>query len=345
MNILKNLKNTFRIIALAIFLIGAFQSLDKYFHYPVVIQESSISSFMIEKPFTQVCFKYYYNWENASVFGYDWNSNVMAGKIPNSTRPSWKGKYGNSSFKTIQKGVYPRMFYGVKVSTPNKHIFKSGRGFCLKTQNLDKKQIVTSNVNHLRVYIVHNSTDSQIIYDQTPLKIGPTSNYTFNYKVYKLFYNVMDKTIFEGKSCVDYRKLNESYGYCNYRALKEYIYSAYGCYPPWIEQEQGNTCEMNNLSWNTKFDPNNTVFDDILSLNTGIMPQSFKQCQKPCYQVEVSHKEVFQIKDMEGSDVLEIYDNDEDVSIHKSVYSFDIFSLAVELGSNLGLWLGKGYLL
>ena len=102
---------------------------------------------------------------------------------------------------------------------------------------------------------------------------------------------------------------------------------------------------MNNLSWNTKFDPNNTVFDDILSLNTGIMPQSFKQCQKPCYQVEVSHKEVFQIKDMEGSAVLEIYDNDEDVSIHKSVYSFDIFSLAVELGSNLGLWLGKGYLL
>ena len=51
---LKNLNFTFRMIALAIFLIGAYQSLDKYFQYPVVIQESSIRSSMIEKPFLQV---------------------------------------------------------------------------------------------------------------------------------------------------------------------------------------------------------------------------------------------------------------------------------------------------
>ena len=73
------------------------------------------------------------------------------------------------------------------------------------------------------------------------------------------------------------------------------------------------------------------------------MPQSFKQCQEPCYQVKVSHKELWQIKDMDGRAVLEIHDNDENVLIQKSVYSFDIFSLTVELGSGLGLWLGKAY--
>ena len=75
------------------------------------------------------------------------------------------------------------------------------------------------------------------------------------------------------------------------------------------------------------------------------MPQSFNLCQEPCYQVKVSHKEVWQIKNMEGSACLEIHDNDEVVWIHTAVYSFDIFLLAVELGSNLGLWLGKGDLL
>ena len=345
MNMLKNLRIIYHMVAFTIFLNGALRSLGKFFQNPVVIQESSSSSFMIEKPFTQVCFKYFYNWENASEFGYTWKSHFLAGIIPNSTRPTWKGKYGNLTFKTIQEAVFPRRFDDVKVSTPHRIIFKSGRGYCLETQSLDRKQLVTSNVNHLRVYIVHNSTDSTILYDQTPLKIGPTSDHTFDYKVYKIFYNVIDKTIFEGKSCVDYRKLNESYGDCNYRTLKEYLYSTYGCYPPWIEKALGDACEMNNQSWSTKFNPKNTVFEDIASLNTGIMPQSFKLCQEPCYQVKVSHKEVWQIKNMEGSACLEIHDNDEVVWIHTAVYSFDIFLLAVELGSNLGLWLGKGDLL
>ena len=342
---LKNLKIIYRMTVLTMFLNGAFQSLDKYFQRPVVIQESTISSDTIEKPFTQVCFKNFYDRKNASIFGYNWKSHFLAGIIRNSPRPTWKGKHGNSSFNIIQEAVFPKWFDNVKVSTPFRHVFKFGRGFCLETMNLDKKQIVTSNVNYLRVYIVHNATDSQIPYDQLPLKIGPTSNHTFDNKVYKLIYNVIDKTIFEGKSCVDYRKLDESYGDCNYRAFKKHIYSAYGCYPPWIEQAKGNTCEMNNRSWSTTFDPNNTVFDDIASLNSGIMPTSFRQCQKPCYQVIVSPKEVWQVKDWEGVAFLEIHDDDENVLIQKSVYSFDIFSLAVELGSNLGLWLGKGYLL
>ena len=46
---------------------------------------------------------------------------------------------------------------------------------------------------------------------------------------------------------------------------------------------------------------------------------------------------------MESSAFLELYDNDENVLIEKSVYSIDIFSLTVELGSALGLWLGKVY--
>jgi hypothetical protein len=195
---------------------------------------------MIEKPFIQVCFKHYYDWKKANlVFGYKWLSNFLTGRTPNSTRPTWKGKYGNSSFKAIQEAIFPRKFDSIKVSIPHKLIFKFGMGFCLQTKSLDKIQKITSNVSYLRVYIVHNSTDSQILYDQTSIKIGPTSNDTFDYKIYRLFYDIFDNTIFEGKSCVDYRKLKDSYGDCNYKALKNYIFSSYGCYPPWIKQSDG----------------------------------------------------------------------------------------------------------
>ena len=203
------------------------------------------------------------------------------------------------------------------------------------------KQIIKSNVNYLRVYIVHYSTDSQILFDQTPLKIGPTTKDKFDYKIYRLSYNVIDNSVYEGKSCYDYRKHKDSYGDCNYRALKKHIYSSYGCYPPWMEEAGDEQCEMSNPTRNAKFDPNNTVFEDLVSLTGGIMPQSFKHCQKPCYQVKVSRKEVWQVRDWEGDAYVEIHENNEDVLIQKSVYSFDIFSLTVELGSNLGLWLGK----
>ena len=94
--------------------------------------------------------------------------------------------------------------------------------------------------------MVDKSTDSHVIFDKTPLEIGPTTNETFDYKVFKLFYSVIDNTVVEDISCFDYRKLHDSYGDCNYRALEEYIYSVYGCYPPWIEQAGGDTCEKNN---------------------------------------------------------------------------------------------------
>ena len=93
---MKKLKIIFCTIALAIFLVHTFQSLEKYFQYPVVFQESFVSSSMIEKQFTQIYFKHFFNSKkNNSEFGYNFISSFLAGLIPKSARPTWKGKYGN----------------------------------------------------------------------------------------------------------------------------------------------------------------------------------------------------------------------------------------------------------
>ena len=52
----KTVRNIYHIIAVIIFVLQAYQSLNKYFQYPVVYQESSTSIHTIQKPFVQVCF-------------------------------------------------------------------------------------------------------------------------------------------------------------------------------------------------------------------------------------------------------------------------------------------------
>ena len=334
-----NLKIIFYILASAICAIQVYQSVEKYFQRPVIIQESSTSSSRIEKPYTQVCLKDFYNFNKGSEFGYNWMSNFLAGRISNSTRQTWKGKNGSSTFENLLEALYNKDFNQVSVTSPHQLLYVFGRGFCLETKSVLKKQKVKSYSKHVRLYIVHRSTDTQIIRDQTPLIFGPTSNSTFDYKVYKLFYEVLDNSIFEGTECVDYRKEKLTYGECNYKALKDHIFSSYNCYPPWIQQTDGNQCE-NNQNRNIKFKENNTILEDLRSLNSGIMPDTIQQCQKPCYQVKVRSEEVWMTSGWKDYASLEIHDNDDNLPIHKAIYSFDIFMLTVELGSALGLWLG-----
>ena len=335
------LKIIYYFFASSICAIQVYQSLDKYFQHPIISQELSIIHGTFEKPAVQICFRDFYEYrESKSKYGYNWNSNLLAGKINNSSKPTWKGINGNTTFQSIQSDLYENDFSQIEVNTLHNPIYRFGRGFCHLAKIIGKNLVVTTKVKDIRVYLVHNSTDSRIIYDQTPIKFGPTSNETFDYKVHKLILEIKDNTILDGKDCVDYRKVDESYGDCNYRALKNHIYSLYGCYPPWMEATNGNYCEV-DIPTKDNESIQQQVFNDLYSLTSGIMPESFKQCPKPCYQVKLSSSETWEIKNWKNNAILKIYNNAETISVHKAVYSYDIFTLAVELGSALGLWLGK----
>ena len=65
-----------------------------------------------------------------------------------------------------------------------------------------------------------------------------------------------------------------------------------------------------------------------------------KQCLPPCYQVLAKWNQKEHIPNMKSPAILDVYENTETIPISKAVYSFDIFTLIVELGSALGLWLG-----
>ena len=343
---LEYLRIFYQFAVLTIFLYQSKQSLDNYLEYPVVIQKSFSSIKALEKPDIQVCYHTFFDYDKAAEFGYDWRSQFLAGMLPNSTKPSWKGKLGNSTFQQIQDLVYVQDFSKVNISQPYELIYIFEKGFCLQVKGFRNNLTVTSKEKELKlkVYLVHNSTETKITSDQespySQIVLGATTNTTFDYMAFEMFYEVEDNTIFDGTKCIDYRKQEESLGDCHYKALAAHFLDLYGCYPPWMQLKWKNMCEKDVPSKNVYAKSLKDTFTDLNDLQAGIQLHNMKQCLPPCYQVQVKWNKKQHVPNWKGNALLYIHDGEGNVPISKAVYSFDIFRLTVELGSALGLWLG-----
>ena len=146
----------------------------------------------------------------------------------------------NTTIQEIQKQIYTGDFSQVEINQNSKKSFILNKGFCLEVKNLTEYLKITTKNKRLRVYFLHNSTDIKVFSNNIQLEFVSTNNTNSDLKVYELNYEIHDNTIHEGTTCFDYRKQTESYGDCNLNAVKKYIYSAYGCYPPWVVDEPDN---------------------------------------------------------------------------------------------------------
>ena len=138
--------------------------------------------------------------------------------------------------------------------------------------------------------------------------------------------------------------IQETYGDCNYNALKNYIYHAYGCYPPWMidlmDETDNKICEIGLES--KEIDPKlfEEVWKDIYKLTDRRKINVLQHCLPPCYQVDCQLDMKLDDSYTRETAYLDIYDDAKTVPIFEAVHSFDVFMLSVELGSGLGLWLG-----
>ena len=332
-------RTIYNILVLAIFLIQAYQSISKYFQYPVVYQESSTSINQIEKPTVEVCFKDYFDYEKASTFGYEWKTDFLTGLIFNKTRISWKGLYGNHTFHDIQQATYKQDISKIEINTPTELKYNFGKGFCLKSSRFGKRLEIVSKKKQLTVFLVHSSTDARISYDKslhTMIELG--SSKLGYLKEYEISYEILDNTIHDGTKCIDYRQKEESYGNCNNRVFETYLVSNYGCYLPWMGVREGAQCEVDIPVG--RLELQDDIYENIWALTGGLKIDLMAQCLPSCYQVKVKWEEKEHLILDKHAFFLYINDNVKTVRTQKAVFSFDIFMLMVELGSALGLWLG-----
>ena len=66
----------------------------------------------------------------------------------------------------------------------------------------------------------------------------------------------------------------------------------------------------------------------------------YSKCLKPCITMDVKLKEVHVISNLAFYGGIEINIHDEEIIVYTDTYAYDMFSLVVDLGSALGLWLG-----
>ena len=226
--------------------------------------------------------------------GYYLRSMFLAGKKSNSTTPTWKGLNGNITFQDLQDQLYNKDFSNVEVDIESRLVYKFGKGFCLETKGSKKEIKITSKESKLRVYFVHNTTNTQLIADKNPLhyiEVGHKPKGVYDHKIYEISYHVLDKTLHDGGLCIDYRKTAENYGDCNYRALKEHIFSSYGCYPPWLENTEGKQCEIDIPSKLIDAAVHNHIWNDLDAVTDRRKIDLMDNCKEPCYQVKVKLEE------------------------------------------------------
>ena len=84
----------------------------------------------------------------------------------------------------------------------------------------------------------------------------------------------------------------------------------------------------------------NKTLNDLLSLIDGIKIDLMTKCLPSCYQIHVKWNEKENVQNWKGETMINVHNIADTIPISKAVYSFDIFTLIVELGSALGLWLG-----
>ena len=68
--------------------------------------------------------------------------------------------------------------------------------------------------------------------------------------------------------------------------MKGYLFTTYGCYPPWIHDSEGKQCEVDILTKELKSNEQGDVKKNIWFLLGGIHIKLMKQCMPPCYQVQ-----------------------------------------------------------
>ena len=82
-----------------------------------------------------------------------------------------------------------------------------------------------------------------------------------------------------------------------------------------------------------------SIFSDLGQMITNYEAEMFKKCLPPCTEIKIRLQEILYKKKGLNNAFIEAKSKD-CATVYKKVYSYDIFSLTVDLGSALGLWMG-----
>ena len=154
-------------------------------------------------------------------------------------------------------------------------------------------------------------------------------------------YEIYDGRIRHGSTCTDYSRLQTSYKDCFLEALQLYLIEEIGCILPiaslWSKDRNEFICKENeNVIDQDMEDITIKLLNEIITEMDGGYLQ---KCLPPCttYKIKIKITDNYS---NEFEKAALSYFFEKFIDVYTEMYSYDIFSLVVDLGSALGLWLG-----
>ena len=283
-----------------------------------------------------VCSDNQFNYSKAATHGYQSNTNFLAGKVTNSTTPSWMGNTTNNNLTPDMslESLYSFNYSDLAVGNgKSEKVEVVTSGFCMKISNFSMNSTIEMTTkNPLRFYILdpYRSTAlrlERMLGHTRKLKEGQAG---FSFSFNKISLELHDDKIHDGDICKHYSSTKGNFGDCFDQELEEKLKDWFGCLPIWFPTDS-NKCNNSSRTHNeTAYD---YLFDYLKNL------EMKTKCKPSCYQMKINFMLVKEFTNFPKYSVLEIK-FDRDVQVYKRVYSYDVFSLVVELGSALGLWVG-----
>ena len=351
MNTMRRARILFQFIAFGFFIFQMQNSIVKYMENPIVQHTSTTSFDKIKKPVLYVCQDGQFIPKEAELFGYEFRTDLIFGLLgySNMLNITWKGRHENLTFEDLAKRIYIANYtkFGYTNDMKKTYIkdlqpeFFATTGFCFKVLPIN---------NEIKLRVTEKST--AFITDPamtTFLKLnrmkhgsfsfGPTDNGFFESIVYEIQISLKDTSISDGAKCTNYGNVGVSYGTCIETAMEEGLIDWYGCLPPWFKDTKNLTCEINKNVKTLEIDNIGDYRYEFLLFNKGMDMDFFKFCLPPCLTMHINYKKINHETNIKSWANVQFKFLDE-VTVYTSTNAYDMFSLVVDLGSSLGLWLG-----
>ena len=347
-------RGLFQIFALGLFVYQFQNSIFKYISAPIVQQTSTTTFDEIKKPIIYLCQDGQFDYNKSRSYGYKSSTTFTRGTVTGIDGFSWNGKDGNLSFKEIQDrivkydytNVLPRHSHtgdGDAVTWDRAQTEKIALvplGTCLEILQIRRETRVDGKET-TDLYIVDSrgiNNFSIFGFNVAKAYFGPIDKDHFELKNYEVEITLHDLKIHDGRKCTDYERIGSSYAECYEKEFRKRLLDWYGCLPPWYNNGLNLTCQDG-----TVIHVDETIAAKIKDqmrkfVNAGEM-DFLELCLPPCLSMSFKLTELGRISTMLNNAAINFRIKDE-ILVQTNVYAYDVFSLVVDLGSSLGLWLG-----
>ena len=328
-------------------------SVRKYFEKPVVEQTSAKFLKDIQMPTVYICQDSQFNWLKSSPVGYESFARFTMGQVGYSDNLTWTGKYRNTSFKSLQQEIFDVNYTDFKMEVSDSGNFDDMRivetemiyiaphGFCRMLKNTHKRFYVQATKKSFLILVdPAKKNNIRILKMENGIfELGTIEHGFYESYFYEVHLHIHDKRIHNGISCTDYDRIHSSYGDCIETAMKQNFLNWYNCLPPWLSTNTSLVCEQGKTLSIPVEETFTFIENEFISFHAGHDLKSLEHCLPPCIAMGLKSEMV----NLRSKRLFKSYINIKmmnEVVVHTDTFAYDVFSLVVDLGSALGLWLG-----